>query len=155
MDRSDKSVQTEIPYDAAGARYTPRRALQAQTPEFAPEAQILLRYDYGYAYIIFDRAVKGDTAVYYEVEIAHQDENTKQYEKPKTYRYAADFYRFERNRQDRIYLKLPGALRDNAYCRFRVYGVEAFGRRGKPLEMVCRLWPGYKFKNAAPLYPQE
>jgi len=33
--------------------------------------------------------------------------------------------------------------------------VEAFGKRGAPLEMTCLLWPGYKFKDGAPVCPQE
>ena len=143
------------PYKPASARYTPARAAGAQAPGFARDAAILLRYDYGYAYIIFDRPATGDPALFYDVEIAHADRATGKYEDPQVYRYVSDFYRFECNRHDRIYLKLPGTLRENTPCRFRVYAVEAFGKRSRPLEMTCLLWPGYKFKDGAPVYPQE
>ena len=143
------------PYRASAARYTPARAAQARAPGFAPDAEILLRYDYGYAYIIFDRPATGDPAVFYDVEIALADRETGKYGLPQVYRYVSDFYRFERNRQDRIYLKLPGALRGNTLCRFRVYAAESFGKRGAPLEMSCLLWPGYRFKDGAPACPQE
>ena len=145
----------DTPYDAATARYTPDRGGRAQAPGFPPEAEVLLRYDYGYAYIIFDRAAAGDPALFYDVEIAHAGGETKEFGEAQVYRYVSDFYRFECNRKDKIYLKLPGTLRENTLCRFRVYPVEAFGKRGAPLEMTCLLWPGYKFKDGAPVCPQE
>ena len=145
----------DIPFERSTARHTALRADSRKAPEFAPDADLLIRYDYGYAYIIFDRAVKGEFAHFYDVEFSHYDEEKGEWGEWEHYRYASDFYRFEFNRQDKLYFKLPGTLRENALCKFRVYGVESFGKRGAPLEMECRIWPGYKFKEAVSLYPQE
>lgn len=145
----------DIPFDPATARHTAARANSRKAPEFAPEADLLIRYDYGYAYIIFDRTTGGDFAQFYDVEFSLFDEEKQEWEEFQSYRYASDFYRFEFNRQDKLYFKLPGTLQGGRLCRFRVYGVESFGKRGAPLEMKCLLWPGYPFKDAAGVYPQE
>ena len=145
----------DVPFVPEKASYTSARNQFRQAPEFAPDAALLIRYDYGYAYIIFDRAVNGDFAQFYDVEFSLYDEEKNVWGEWQVYRYASDFYRFEFNRQDKLYFKLPGTLQENRLCKFKVYGVESFGKRGTPLEMECRLWPGYKFKDGAPLYPQE
>lgn len=147
--------QIPIPYVPAAGPHGEARSQKRQAPGFADDAEILLRFDYGYAYIIFDRCVTGDHAQYYDVEISEYDEEKKCFSAPETFRYVSDFYRFECNRQDKLYFKLPGTLKGGTLCRFRVYGVESFGKRGAPLEMEFRLWKNYKFKDAAGLYPQE
>ena len=148
--------QIDLPFDPAQARYTAeKRQAQSRAPEFASNADVLLRYDYGYCYIIFDRPVKGDFAHFYDVEFSFFDEEKQEWLAPLSYHYISDFYRLACNRQEKIYLKLPETLEENRLCRFRVYAVETFGKRSLPLEMECRIWPGYKFKEAKGLYPQE
>jgi Icc-related predicted phosphoesterase len=144
-----------LPFVPEKASFTAARAEKRQAPEFGEEAVMLLRYDYGFAYIIFDRCTKGDFAHFYDVAFSLYDEEKKLWEEWNVYRYASDFYRFECNQQDKLYFKLPETLKEGRLCKFRIYGVESFGKRGKPLEMECRLWKGYRFKEAAALYPQE
>ena len=147
--------KTALPFVPGKGEYTASRAETRQAPRFAEGSTVLLRYDYGYAYIIFDRCTRGDFAHFYDVEFSCFDEEKAVWDEPSVYRYCGDFYRFECNQQDKLYFKLPETLKEGHLCRFRIYGVESFGKRGEPLEMECRLWKGYRFKEAAGLYPQE
>lgn len=132
-----------------------RRSETRRAPEFADDARLMTRYDYGYIFVIFPRPVKGDFALLYRVEIAEKREDGS-FADPVTIPYAGDFYRREKNQTDFIQLKLPGkGMKHSTWYRIRVYPVESFGKCGKPLELMEYTWPGYSFRDGTPLYPQE
>ncbi|OQA84719.1 MAG: Calcineurin-like phosphoesterase [Lentisphaerae bacterium ADurb.Bin242] len=146
--------RVKLPYRPEEAIYAPERRLHRQAPQFAADANILMRLDYGYVYLIFDGTCEGDFAQFYDVEISERnsDGDGKTF---RQYRYISHFYRLEKNREKRLFYKLPDALKAGGKYRFRVYPVESFGNRGKPLEMFYEIPSCYVSREGVPLYPQE
>lgn len=145
-----------LPYRPAEARYTAQRAQQRQAPEFPADAKLFIRYDYGFAYVIFDRAQHNDMVQYYLVKTAEQLPNG-QYAELGTVKYAADFYRLNRNRDPREFFKLPaGILKAGCVNQIEVYPMETFGKMGKPLVLQYPVPHWWQFKAFSPKSaPQE
>ncbi len=135
--------------------FTDERGVSRTAPEFPGNALLLTRYDYGYVFLLFPRPDRGDIAQFYDVEIAERYPDGT-FAEPSMIRFAGDFYRLEEHRHDLQELRLPGkGMKPGTDYRIRVYPVECFGKRGKPLEILEHTWPGYVFKDGTPQYPQE
>ncbi len=131
----DKRWKIPLPYTGNA----PDRRSMAKAPEFAEDAQMLIRYDYGFIYLIFDATVRGDFAQFYEIEISAKDAEGK-WSPQKTLRYVSNFYRLTKNRDTREFFKFPpNAFGKETEYLFRVYPVESFGKKGKPLEAVITI----------------
>ncbi len=139
-----------LPYKPENAVYTASRSRSFPVPEFPEDAEFLIRYDFGYWYFAVTRPEI--TAQYFEVEIqplSFEGEMIFQ-------RYIGDFHRMKENRSSMLFFKLPGAgIRSDEDYKIKVYPVNCFGVRGKPLEMIEHSWKNYKFKEEGILCPQE
>lgn len=136
----------DIPYRPSAARYTASRAAARKAPEFPAGAQLFLRYDYGFAYVVFDCAVHEDMVFAYHVRVAAEDADGRWRERGSV-DYAANFYRLERNRDKREFFKLPAdLLKSGAVNRIEVYPMEPFGKTGAPLcvERSVPAWWQYR-----------
>lgn len=154
--KPDRRWTVDIPYDPAAARYTVDRAALREAPAFPAGAEMFLRYDYGFAYIIFDRAVHDDFTFSYRVTVAEKGADGSWRERGSV-RYAAGFYRLERNRGLREFFKLPAdLLKSGAVNRIEVYPVESFGKMGEPLRMEHFVPAWWQYRPVDPeAAPQE
>jgi len=141
-----------LPFDPATAPYTAARSKQRTAPEFPADAKVLLRYDYGFMYIIFEAAKHEDFVHHYRLKITDLDKNEVVFDQ----NYAGDFYRWERNRADRMFFRLPGeVLVPGTNYRYEVFPVESFGNEGKPLVLEAPVRARYRFRQNVNIYPQE
>ena len=142
-----------LPFDPANPPYSfERRAAERKAPEFAADAKALLRYDFGFVFLIFDKAGHDDFVQYYRVKIS------KNGKKVFDQRYVGDFYRLKCHQQDgRMYFRLPGELLQdkNTPYRFEIFPVESFGKEGTPLVLDAQIPVRYKFREKVKLFPQE
>ena len=123
----------EIPYSQAAARYTEARKNRRSAPEFPAGTQVLLRYDFGYLYLIFEQAKHEDFTEFYKVRLYDLDKNRNAVFKSENL-YVTHFYRLERNQDHRQVIQLPGNdLTPCGRMRAEIYPVESFGNTGKPL----------------------
>ena len=67
--KPDKLWQVPIPYKPENAKYTSERKNSRKAPEFPPDARAVIRYDFGYLYLIFDPAQHEDFTHFYNVKI--------------------------------------------------------------------------------------
>ncbi len=152
----EKRWNIALPYKPENAVYTAKRKETAETPEFADGAQMLVRYDYGFIYLIIDSASKGGFPHFYDVEIAEKD-SAGNWKVRGSHRYVSNFYRLTGNKESREFFKLPpNALGKATEYRFRVYPVETFGNRGRAMEEIIYApaeWSRTKSQDNP--YPQE
>jgi hypothetical protein len=138
--------------DTVSLPYVPgkEKTVRPSLLRFPENARMLVRYDFGYMYLGFDRP-EGEDPLYLDVEITLLSRGETQ-----TVRYVNDFYGQQQNRRGMIFIKLPGTgmIADTDYL-IKVYPVDTRGRRGTPLEIKEHTWKGYPFKDGKPLYPQE
>ena len=137
-----------LPYSPENKIYS----TPSSQPRFPENARLLVRYDFGYMYLGFDRPEGIDT-LYLDVEIIPANpENGK----TQTIRYVNEFYRQQVNRAGMMFIKLPGdGMIDDADYIIKLYPVNTWETRGEPLEIKEHTWKGYTFKDGALLYPQE
>ena len=148
--------QIALPCDPEHPQYGDDRALSRVAPEFPADAQAVLRYDYGFAYIIFDAAKHDDFVKSYLIKATvKQDDGTWKESAP--VKYVADFYRMKCHRTNREFFKLPhDLLTPGKLTRLEIYPQESFGKIGEPL-VLERVIPGtWSFRPFDPLSaPQE
>ncbi len=141
-----------VPFDAAAAPYTLRRAEKRTAPEFPERAQALFRYDFGFFYIIFDAAQHDDFVHFYRIKITDTAANEVIFDE----RYAGDFYRLEHNRDSRMVFRLPGeVLVPGKKYRYEIYPQESFGKEGKALVCEEIIPARCIFRKEYNIYPQE
>ena len=151
--KPDKPWIVPLPFDPANAPYSfERRAAERKAPEFPADAKTLLRYDFGFIFLIFDKALHDDFVQYYRVKISENGKTIFDEH------YVSDFYRLKCHQQDnRMYFRLPGELlqKKNTPYRFEIFPVESFGKEGKPLILDAKIPVRYKFREKVRLFPQE
>ena len=150
--KPDDVWSVPLPFEPSSAPYSfERRAALRKAPEFPADAEMLLRFDYGFIYLIFDNAGHDDFVHYYRVKIS---ENGKVLFDE---RYVSDFYRMACHREDkRQYFRLPNELIEPRHnYRFEVTPEESFGNAGKPLVLDALIPTRYRFRGKVELFPQE
>ena len=135
----------DIPYQPSQARYTSVRAKESKAPEFPADAKLFLRYDYGFAYVIFDMAKHDDLVFAYRVKVLHKT-SSGNWQEHFSADYVASFYRLERTRGKREFFKLPETALKNGVCnRIEVYAQETFGKLSNPLVIEYNVPHYWKF----------
>ena len=147
------------PYRPADAVYTEAKRKAAEVaPVFAEGTPFLFRYDFGYAYFVFDQATHPDFVHHYRLELTELDAAGKPAGEPKSWRFLGNFYRYERNRDRRLCFKVPPRAMEagRRYC-VKMFPVASFGTEGRPLTMDLKVIDRYRFRNDEPAvaYPQE
>ena len=149
--KPDRPWTVELPHDPARAARIDRSAGR-KAPEFPAGAELLVRYDYGFSYLIFDAAEHDDMVQFYRLKIVDAVSGETVFDR----RYVSDFYRLERNRDPRQVIRLPGeALKPGHEYRYELYPVETFGKEGAPLCLTARVPDSYVFRTDVRIYPQE
>ena len=148
--------RVNLPYSPEEAIYTPERALKRTAPFFAAEASLVLRYDYGFVYAIFDAAKHDDMVQFYRI-IARRKDADGNWQLAREALYAADFYRLERNQSERCFFKLPcDMFTAGDVYRVEVYPLESFGKAGEPLVIERTIPSFWRFRDtSADIAPQE
>ena len=143
-----------IPYRPEEAKYTANRKLERTAPEFPDDAHGVIRYDFGYLYLIFDQALHEDFTHFYDIKVYEKADGKLELKSEE--RYISDFYRLQGIAGRPLVYKLPAeVITPGSFCRVEIYPVESFGNTGKPL-IVERIIPNtIKFKEGKPLCPQE
>ena len=152
--KPDRVWSCPIPYLPSQAKYSVNRKETRQAPEFPADAKAVIRYDFGYLYLIFDQAVHEDFTHFYDVKVYEviDGENVLKSEK----RYISDFYRLQGIAGRRMVVKLPSEdITPNSECLVEIYPVESFGNTGKPLVTNRRIPNARSFKDGSALCPQE
>ena len=152
--KPDRVWSCPIPYLPAQAKYSVNRKEVRQAPEFPADAKAVIRYDFGYLYLIFDQAVHEDFTHFYDVKVYEviNGENVLKSEK----RYISDFYRLQGIAGRRMVVKLPSEdITPNSECLVEIYPVESFGNTGKPLVTSRRIPNARSFKAGTAVCPQE
>ncbi len=145
-----------LPYDPQKPQYSGERALDRMAPYFEKNASAVLRYDYGFAYLIFDAAKHDDMVQFYQIKASAKNSDGS-WSEPRTVNYAADFYRLEQHRTGKEYFKLPhDLLTAGKLTRIEIYPQESFGKLGTPLVLERTIPAYWKFREFNPLDgPQE
>lgn len=147
----------DLPYDPAVKKYSiQQRALTVEPPYFPVGSTLVLRYDYGFVYAIFDAALHEDMVQFYRIESSVKCTDGS-WAKVRNVDYVSDFYRLERNRSPRCVFKLPHDMfTAGKVHKLEVFPVESFGKIGKPL-VIERLIPQFwGFREIQPdAAPQE
>ena len=152
--KPDKLWSCPIPYRPEEAKYTAARKLERTAPEFPADACGVLRYDYGFLYLIFDQAIHEDFTHFYDIKIYEKVEGKLELKAEE--RYIGDFYRLQGIAGRQLSYKLPGELiTPGCELHVEVYPVESFGNTGKPLIVERKIPCPLKYKEGKPLYPQE
>ena len=143
-----------LPYNPKNPTYSKKRALTRKEPYFEKNAKALIRYDYGFSYLIFDAAKHHDFVHHYIVRISKKNlDNT--YSTASINRYVGNFYRLEKNRDNVLTFRIDKKnLEPNTVFRYEIYPVESFGKIGKPLIIESKI-PNYKHRDNPAVIPQE
>ena len=141
-----------LPFRPESAPYTfENRRKNRTAPEFAPGTDVLLRFDFGYLFLIFDQAHHPDFVHSYKIRVSRQDGTLVG-----EYTYISDFYRLPEHRDKRMFCRLPDkTLKGGEVYRFEIYPVESFGHTGKPLVANIRINDNYQSQSTPFFYPQE
>lgn len=152
--KPDRLWSCGIPYRPESAKYTARRKEERKAPEFPADAHGVIRYDYGFLYLIFDPAQHDDFTHFYDVKVYEKIDG--EYVLKAEERYLSDFYRLQGMGGRRQSFKLPAEIiTPNCECRVEIYPVETFGNTGKPLVVERRIPNPRSFKEGRSIYPQE
>lgn len=144
----------KAPYNPCDAIYTDERAKIRKAPAFSKDTRLILRYDYGFAYLVFEQAKHDDFVHYYRVVITPIDSDIEG--KPIELRFIGNFYRTKQNRDSRLVFRMPpNTLEAGKHYRIDLYPVETFGNEGTPLSIDIVTVDTYKFRNVAEIGPQE
>lgn len=144
----------KTPYKPSEATYTDKRAKTRKAPVFPENSQLILRYDYGFAYLVFEQAKHDDFVHYYRVVITPIESDIEG--TPIEFRFIGNFYRTKQNRDTRLVFRMPpNTLEAGKRYRIELYPVETFGNEGAPLSIDIVTVDTYKFRNVAEIGPQE
>ena len=157
--KDGRAWTVRYPYRPSDAVYTEaKRKAEEVAPVFAKGTPFLFRYDFGYVYFVFDQATHPDMVHHYRLELTELDAAGKPCAEPKSWRYLGNFYRYERNRDRRLCIKvMPNAMGEGKRYLAKVFPVASFGTEGRPLQMDIKVRDSYGFRNDAQAvaYPQE
>lgn len=157
--KDGRAWTVRYPYRPSDAVYTEaKRKAEEVAPVFAKGTPFLFRYDFGYVYFVFDQAAHPDLVHHYRLELTELDADGKPCAEPKSWRYLGNFYRYERNRDRRLCIKvMPNAMGEGKRYLAKVFPVASFGTEGRPLQMDIKVRDSYGFRNDAQAvaYPQE
>lgn len=143
-----------IPYTPDKAKYTPQRKALRSAPEFPADAKGVVRYDFGFLYLIFDQALHEDFTHFYEIKIYEKINGN--YEFKTEARYIGDFYRLKNFSGQQLVYKLPSEfITPGSWHRIEIYPVETFGNVGKPMIVERQMPNPVKFHEGKTLCPQE
>ena len=142
----DRPWSFALPYDPKRPAYSfAARAATESVPNFGPQAEPTLWYDYGYVYLMFEAVRPLGSVFGYRVELAEKGGETKSYFQ------LSDYYRRPAGRQERIVFKAPPhALQADRIYRCRIFPVGFFGKEGKPLDWTFAVRPGYPCRADKP-----
>ena len=142
-----------LPHDPANPKYSDYRRLERSAPEFPPGAYGVLRYDYGFLYVIFDQAVHEDFVHFYIIKVYEKTDDGWVLKSDEYY--LNDFYRLEGRSKPRQVFKLPGEIiTPGCEIRVEIYPLESFLNTGKPLVIERVIPKPLKYKEGKNLYPQ-
>ena len=147
----------KLPYDPANPEYSiTRRAEKTIPPVFPADAKLVLRYDYGFVYAVFDAAKHDDMVQYYLIESARKDKNGV-YQITKNVKYVSDFYRLQANQSKRLFFKLPEDMFiAGEPHKISIYAIESFGKKSEPLTIERIIPKSWGFRAIDPnAMPQE
>ena len=152
--KPDKLWQVPIPYKPANAKYTSERKNSRTAPVFAPDARAVIRYDFGYLYLIFDPAQHEDFTHFYNVKIFEKVQGEWIFKMEE--RYLSDFYRLKNFTGNYQVYKLPAEnMTPGEEYRIEIYPEETFGNIGSPLILERRIPKNNGYKSGKPTAPQE
>lgn len=148
------------PYDPAKPQYGfASRKAKERAPRFANGTPLLLRYDFGFLYFIFDQAAHPDLVHRYRLVTTEIDGDGRSLGPTERFDYLGNFYRYARNRDRRFVIKVPpGVMAGGRRYRAEVFPVATFGTEGEPLVAEVRIRDGYNTGHPGDrmvLYPQE
>ena len=155
--KPDKVWSFALPYDPGDPEYSPeKRAVKRSAPVFPAGSSLVLRYDYGFVYAVFDAAEHDDLVQYYRIEAARRDANGV-YQTVKSVDYVSDFYRLKSNQAKRMFFKLPAdMLAPGELHKISVYAIESFGKISAPLTIERVVPFSWRFREIDPkTMPQE
>lgn len=145
----------DLPYSPEKAIYTAARAAGRKAPEFDPGTKLIFRYDFGFCYCVFDQAKHDDFVHFYRMVMTELGPDGEEIKKMEA-RYVGNFYRIDRNRDNRLVLRIPpNTLEKAKRYRIEIFPVETFGKEGKPLSLVTTIRHSYTFNNLSEIGPQE
>ena len=152
--KPEKLWSCPIPYIPEKAKYTAQRKNERTAPEFPAEAKAVIRYDFGYLYLIFDPALHDDFTHFYDIKI--YEKNGEDYIFKAEERYISDFYRLQGISGRQLVYKLPTEFMTpgNVY-RVEIYPVETFGNTGNPLVIEREIPYARRFNDGKTVCPQE
>lgn len=139
------------PHDRSSAPYSfeARRASE-KAPQFAPNAEPTLWYDFGYVYLMFNAVGDASSVLGYRVELTPDAGETRSYFQ------LSDFYRIPAHRQERVVFRAPsGSLESGMGYRCRIFPVGFFGAEGKPLDWRFTVMKHYRCRKDGPNCVQE
>ena len=152
--KPDKLWQVPIPYKPENAKYTSERKNSRKAPEFPPDAHAVIRYDFGYLYLIFDPAQHEDFTHFYNVKIFEKVQGNWTLKMQE--RYLADFYRLKNFTGSYQVYKLPAEnMTPGEEYRIEIYPEETFGNVGSPLILERSIPRNSGYKSGKPTAPQE
>ena len=150
--KPDRPWVAPLPFEPERAVFTARRRGSRRAPEFPPDARMLLRYDFGFSYLIFDAARHDDFVHFYRLRIVDSETGETVFDR----RYVSDFYRLARHIDSRQVIRLPGeALVPGRSYRYELFPEESFGLEGAPLVLTATVPERYVFRSDVRIYPQE
>ena len=155
--KPDRVWSFALPYNPGNPEYSiALRAEKRNAPVFPENSQLILRYDYGFVYTIFDAAKHDDMVQYYCVEVARKDENGV-YQTTGNAKFISDFYRLKCNQSKRMFFKLPSdMLIAGEMHKISVYAIESFGKKSEPLTIERIIPKDWRFRAIDPkCMPQE
>ena len=152
--KPDKLWSCPIPHVPEKSKYTSARKMERRAPEFPADAHAVIRYDFGYLYLIFDPAEHDDFTHFYDVKV--YEKNGEEYMLKAEERYISDFYRLQEFSGRKLVYKLPsGSIVPASICRVEIYPVETFGNIGKPLVFERQIPNASGFLDGKTVCPQE
>jgi hypothetical protein len=152
--KPDNLWQVPIPYIPEKAKYTSERKNLRKAPVFPPNARAVIRYDFGYLYLIFDPAQHEDFTHFYNVKIFEKVQGEWIFKMEE--RYLSDFYRLKNFTGNYQVCKLPAEnMSPGEEYRIEIYPEETFGNIGSPLILERRIPKNNGYKPGKPTAPQE
>ncbi|MBO7328392.1 MAG: metallophosphoesterase [Lentisphaeria bacterium] len=153
--KSDSLWIVDIPYKSkAAAEIEKDLYARALAPEFPQDAKLLIRNDFGFAYLLFPAAVHPQMVLGYVVKVQEKSSDGS-WKTLNESEYVADFYRYEKHRTSEVSVKLPeNIFTVGRKLKFEVFPVEDFGKRGKSLTLEFTS-PWKLTRSARQEYPVE
>lgn len=142
----DRPWTVNLPYDPGRPVYSfGARAANEKVPDFGPDAEPTLWYDFGYVYLMFEVVRPLGSVLGYRVELTEKGGGTKSYFQ------LSDYYRLPTYQQERVVFRAPPhAVRAGRSYRCRIFPVGFFGREGRPCEWTFDIGRNYPCRADKP-----